>query len=339
MKAMLLSAPGVLEYVDAPHPGPPGADEVVMRVRAASVCGSDTHGYTGQGGRRVPPLIMGHEASGEVAELGSGVDSLRVGDRILMLPQIICMKGEPCLVGAFDQCLHRKVPGADLPGAFAEYVRIPARNALPLPDNTSFLQASLLEPLSVVVGGLSRVSLLPGATAAVVGAGPIGLIAVGVLALTNPRELIVFEPQPSRRQLAMEMGATLALDPKDPGVLDEVRRRTGGLGVDVCVEAAGITPTVATAVDVTRAGGSLVWLGNAGRTVEIDEFKVVWNQLNIHASLGVTRRSAQAALSILATGKLDIHKIVSLSVPLSEGVAAFHRTAQDPTIIKTVILP
>jgi L-iditol 2-dehydrogenase len=339
MKAMLLSAPGVLEYVDVPYPGPPAADELVMRVRATSVCGSDTHGYTGQGGRRIPPLIMGHEACGNVAELGIGVESHQIGERIFMLPQVICMKCAPCLMGAFDQCLHRLVPGADLPGAFAEYVRIPARNALPLPDGVSFLQASLLEPLSVVAGGLSRIRILPGGTAAVVGAGPIGLIAVGVLALTSPRELIVFEPQPSRRQLAVEMGATVALDPADIGVRDEVMRRTDGLGVDVCVEAAGISPTVATAVEITRAGGSLVWLGNAGRIVEIDEFKVVWNQLNIHASLGVTRESAQAAIHILATGKLKIERIVSLSVPLSDGVAAFHRTAQDPTIIKTVLLP
>jgi threonine dehydrogenase-like Zn-dependent dehydrogenase len=282
---------------------------------------------------------MGHEACGEVAEVGKEAGPHQVGERIFMLPQVTCMACAACLMGMFDQCTNRLVLGADLPGAFAEYVRIPSRNALPLPDSVPFIQASLLEPLSVVVKGLSRVNIASGGTAAVVGAGPIGLIAVGALALHSPRELIVFEPQPDRRQLALEMGATVALDPADAEARNEVMDRTAGVGVDVCVEAAGITATVATAVDITRAGGSLVWLGNAGRVVEIDEFKVVWNQLSIYASMGVTRQSAVAAIAMLGTGKLRVEKLVTLSVPLSEGVAAFHRTAKDPSIIKTVLLP
>lgn len=340
MKAMLLSAPGVLEYVDVPNPDPPAADEMIVRVRAVSVCGSDTHGYTvGKGGRRVPPLIMGHEACGEVAELGRDAGSHRVGERVFILPQVTCMACAACLMGVFDQCTHRLVLGADLPGACAEYIRIPARNAVPLPDSVPFVHAALLEPLSVVVKGLSRVNVAPGGTAAVVGAGPIGLLSVGVLAQHSPRELIVFEPQPDRRALALEMGATVALDPADANARKEMMDRTAGVGVDVSVEASGISPTVATAVDITRAGGSLVWLGNAGRVVEIDEFKVVWNQLSIYASMGVTRQSAQAAIALLSTGKLNVDKIVTLAVPLSEGVAAFHRTATDLSIVKTVFLP
>lgn len=338
MKAMLLTAPGMLEIVDLPDPRIEADDDVIVRVRAASVCGSDTHGYTGQGGRRVPPLVMGHEASGEVAAVGPAVSSVRAGDRVLVMPAISCLACASCVNGAYDACVDRKVYGADLPGSFAEYVRIKERAAIRIPDAVSFVQAALIEPLAVVVKGLARAHITAGDSAAVVGAGPIGLLAVAVLAQHRPRELVVLEPQQPRRELARSLGATLALDARDDDVA-EVRRRTDGLGTDVTVEAVGLTASVKTAVDVTRAGGQLVWLGNVGRVVEIDEFKVIWNQLTIHASVGVTRAAMLRSIALIASGAVPVERIVTQEVPLVDGVEAFHRTARDRTIVKTVLLP
>ena len=339
MRAMLLTAPSVLEIVDQPDPVLEGLDAVVVRVRAASVCGSDTHGYTGKGGRRVPPLVMGHEASGEVEAVGADVSNVKLGDRIFIMPMVWCGVCSACLAGAFDVCPNRKVYGADLPGAFAERVSIRARTAVKLPDDVTFLQAALIEPLAVVVKGTSRSTVHAGDTVAVVGAGPIGLLSIAVMAQHRPRHLIVLEPQATRRQLALAMGATIALDPNHPETLMQVRAMTGGQGVHVAVEAVGSSASVKTTVDVIAPGGQMVWLGNVGRVVEIDEFKVVWNSLTIHASVGVTRSAVVRAIELITSGAVEVERIVSLAVPLEEGVEAFHRTAQDPVVVKTVLLP
>jgi 2-desacetyl-2-hydroxyethyl bacteriochlorophyllide A dehydrogenase len=339
MKAVLLTAPGVLEYVDAPDPVLEADDDVLVRVGATSICGSDTHGYTGHGGRRVPPLIMGHETSGRVEAIGAGVSNVAVGDRIFVLPMLSCLRCPPCRAGAYDECTGRLVYGADLPGAFADLVRIKARAAVPIPDAVSFVQGALIEQTSVVVKGVSRATIAAGDSVAVVGAGPIGLLAVMLLNLHRPRDLVVVEPNEERRRKAVEFGATLAIDPTQVDPRTAVAEVTAGTGVHVCVEAAGITSSVAAAIDVTRPGGTMVWLGNTGRIVEIDEFKVVWNQLTIVASVGMTRASVRRAIELIESGAIPVERLVSLAVPLADGVAAFERTVRDMSVIKTVLLP
>jgi threonine dehydrogenase-like Zn-dependent dehydrogenase len=160
-----------------------------------------------------------------------------------------------------------------------------------------------------------------------------------VLALHRPRQLIVMEPLEARRELAAGMGASLTLDPTAEGALEAALSATDGLGVDVGVEAVGSTASVATTVDLVRGGGQMVWLGNVGRVVQIDEFKVVWNQLTIHASVGVTRASVQRAIQLIADGSVPVERILTLDVPLDEAVEAFHRTARDPQVVKTIIRP
>jgi L-iditol 2-dehydrogenase len=339
MKAMLLTAPGVLEYVDVPDPVLEADDDVIVRPGATSICGSDTHGYTGEGGRRVPPLIMGHETSGQVVAVGAGVSNVAVGDRIFMLPVLSCLRCQPCQAGAYDACTARKVLGADMPGAFAELVRIKARSAVPIPDAVSYIQGALVEQTSVVVKGLTRATIAAGDSLAVVGAGPIGLLAVLLLNLHRPRNLIVVEPDAGRRAKALELGATLAIDPAATDPWTAVAEVTRGVGVDVTVEAAGITPTVTTAVDVTRAGGTIVCLGNTARKIDFALFKVVWNQLTIVASMGMTRAHVTRAIELIETGALPVERLVNLSVPLSQSVAAFERTVHDMSVIKTMVLP
>ena len=208
MKALLLVEPGVLEYTDVPEPTIEAPTDAIVRVAAAGICGSDTHGYTVVGGRRVPPLIMGHEFCGTVVELGADARHLALGDRVFMMNKEVCGQCEACVAGAESLCQAGRVYGADLPGAFAERVRVSSRNAVALPASVSSEQGALVEPLSVVLHGLSRVNVQPGDSVAVVGAGVIGLLAVAVLALHNPRHLIVIEPNMARRGVAIRVGAT-----------------------------------------------------------------------------------------------------------------------------------
>jgi len=339
MRAMLLSAPSVLEIVELPDPAISREDDVLVRVRAASICGSDTHGYTGATGRRTPPLVMGHEATGEVVAVGPAVTAVAPGDRVFAMPMHWCGTCPACRNGAFDLCPERKVYGGDLPGAFAELFLISERTAIPIPDEVSYGQAALIEPLAVVIKGLARAHISAGDSAVVIGGGPIGLIATAVLALHQPRPLVVMEPLAMRRDIARRMGATLVLDPAAEDAAAQVEEATHRLGADVTVEAVGSTASVASAVNATRAGGQLVWLGNVGRVIEIDEFKVVWKQLTIHASVGVTRASVERAIRLIADGSVPVEHILTLDVPLGEAVEAFHRTARDPDVVKTIIRP
>lgn len=339
MKAILLTAPSELQYVDLDEPVLRADTDVIMDVGGVSICGSDTHGYTGKGGRRVPPLVMGHEACGTVRSVGSGVRNVIPGQRVFMMPMEVCLACAACEAGASDECTARRVYGGDLPGAFADRIRIAGRNAVPIPDSVSFIQGAVIEPLSVVTKGLSRVAVQPGDALAVIGGGPIGLLATAVLSLHRPRVLVVVEPNRVRRDVALSLGATHAIDPTAQDAPAAIMALTNGVGVDLAVEAAGITATVGVAVDSIRAGGTMVWLGNAGRVVEIDEFKVVWRQMTIHASVGVTRSSVDRAIALIADGSVPVERIVTVALPLSEGVAAFHRQAADQDIVKTVLLP
>jgi 2-desacetyl-2-hydroxyethyl bacteriochlorophyllide A dehydrogenase len=282
---------------------------------------------------------MGHEAAGEVVEVGRSVRATKPGDRVFIMPMEWCGACDECLRGAFELCPDRRVYGGDLPGAFAELFRARERTVVPIPEDVSFEQAALIEPLAVVVKGLSRASIEAGASVAVVGGGPIGLIATALLALHGPRRLVVLEPLEARREIAMRMGATHALDPTAADAAEAIEAAIGGAGADLVVEAVGSTASVASAVDVAAGGGQLVWLGNVGRVVEIDEFMVVWKSLTIHASVGVTRRSVERAIELIAEDAVPVKNILTLSVPLDEAVEAFHRTADDPDVVKTIIRP
>jgi len=339
MKALLLVEPGILEFTDVPEPTIGAPTDAIVQVAAAGICGSDTHGYTVVGGRRVPPLIMGHEFCGTVVELGADARHLALGDRVFMMNKEVCGQCEACVAGAESLCQAGRVYGADLPGAFAERVRVSSRNAVALPASVSSEQGALVEPLSVVLHGLSRVNVQPGDSVAVVGAGVIGLLAVAVLALHNPRHLIVIEPNMARRGVAIRVGATTAVDPTAVSPDSVIKDLTDGSGVDVVVEAAGVTATVGTAIAVVRHGGVVVWLGNAAQAVEIAEFQVVWKQLTLAASVGMTRDSVRRAIAIIDQGRIATQEIISDVVPLSEGVAAFHRQARNNDVVKTILLP
>lgn len=338
MKALLLVAPGILEYTDVPEPEIVTPTDAIVQVTAAGICGSDTHGYTTVGGRRVPPLIMGHEFCGTVVELGTDAGHLALGEPVFMMNKEVCGRCAACVEGAESLCQAGRMYGADLPGVFAERVRVASRNAVALPASVSPEQGALVEPLSVITHGLSRVNIRPGDAVAVVGAGVIGLLAVAVLALYNPRHLIVIEPNLARRGVAMRVGATTVVDPTAVAPGSVVKDLTDGSGVDVVVEAAGISATVGTAIDVVRHGGVVVWLGNAERTVDIAEFQVVWKQLTLAASVGMTRESVRRAIGLIDRGQVTTQEIISDVVPLSEGVAAFHRQARDPDVVKTVLV-
>ncbi len=212
MKALLLTKYRSLEIADLPVPLP-GPDEVLIRVAACGICGSDVHGYDGSSGRRIPPLVMGHEAAGVVASLGAEVKNVFEGDRVTFDSTIYCGACAYCARGEVNLCDNRQVLGVSCgdyrrAGAFAEFVLVPARIVYRLPDSLSFEEAAMLEAVSVAIHAVSLIPIAPDSSALVFGAGTIGLLALQALRAAGCSRVFISDVDPTRLKLAQELGAT-----------------------------------------------------------------------------------------------------------------------------------
>ena len=213
MKALLLSSPGALAVVDVDTPSP-AAGEVLVRVVACGVCGSDVHGFTGSTGRRIPPIVMGHEAAGTVEAVGPGVADLPVGSRVALDSTVSCGACEYCTTERENLCTHRQVLGVSCGiyrrhGCFAEYVCVPRRILHRIPDSVDFVSAALLEPLTIALHAVNLGDAGPGTrSAVVVGAGTIGLACVAALKARGVRRIAAIDFDGSRLAEARRLGAT-----------------------------------------------------------------------------------------------------------------------------------
>src|SRR5437773_4013045 len=240
MKALLLSQYRQLEITDLPRPEP-GPDDVLVRVAACGICGSDVHGYDGSSGRRITPIVMGHEAAGRIAGIGAEVKGFAVGDRVTFDSTIYCGACGPCRRGEMNLCDSRQVLGVSCSdyrraGAFAEYVAVPSRIVYRLPDNLSFAEAAMLEAVSVAIHAVSLAPLSAGSTALVVGAGMIGLLIVQVLRAAGCSRILVTDIDSSPLKLAQDVGAHTVLS-ATLDVARQVGELTRGAGVDAAIEA------------------------------------------------------------------------------------------------------
>jgi len=343
MKALVMTAYGRLEYLDvaAPEIGP---GDVLVRVKACGICGSDVHGLGGSTGRRLPPVIMGHEASGLIAATGSEVRGLLAGARVAFDPNIFCGACYFCRRGKPNICDQRRYLGVScaefrMDGAFAEYVALPQRVIYPIPDAVSFEQAALLEPLSVVVHAVGRLAPQLGDRALVIGAGAIGLFTVQVLRLAGCERIMVTDLDPGRLELARQLGAdeTIAADP--PGVVEAVLRQTDGRGADVVVDAVGTATTVGLAVECARRAGSVGLTGNLSPAAELPLQRVVMRELTVRGSC-YSSSEYPASLALLAQGRIDVNRLISAVVPLSEAGAWFAKLKGGRSgLLKVVVTP
>lgn len=343
MKALVLKEYGrlVIEEVPKPVLQP---DEVLVRVRACGICGSDVHGMDGSTGRRIPPLIMGHEASGEIAETGPQVRGWKPGDRVTFDSTVYCGKCWHCRRGEINLCDDRRVLGVSCAeyrrhGAFAEYVAVPERILYRLPDNLAFEQAALVEAVSVAVHAVERAPLPVNASVAVVGAGMIGLLVIQVLRIKGCGAIIAIDVDGGRLELARRLGATAAVPAGSPGVAEAVRRLSHGRGVDAAFEVVGTGATVKTAIDCVRKGGSVTLVGNLDAKVEIPLQVVVTRQITL---LGTCASAGEypASLELIAGGKVSVAAFISATPPLEEGPGWFDRLyAREKGLMKVVLKP
>lgn len=341
MKALTLTAYKNLVYGDVPDPTV-SDDEVLVRVRACGICGSDVHGMDGSTGRRLPPIIMGHEAAGVIAGVGKHVTEWKPDDRVTFDSTVFCGACWYCQRGLINLCDHRRVLGVSCEdyrqhGAFAEYVALPQRILYRLPDSVSFEQAAMVEPVSVAVHAVERTPVSLGDTALVVSAGMIGLLVVQALRVAGCGKIIAVDLEQEKLKLALTLGADIGLKADDCDVAREVRSQTQGRGADVALEVIGLTPSINSAVASLRKGGWLTLVGNFRPSVEIPLQAVVTRQLTL-AGTCANSGEVPACLEMLGRGAIKTDALVSATPPLAEGAAWFNRLYdREPGLLKVIL--
>lgn len=320
------------------------SDEVLVRVRACGICGSDVHGMDGSSGRRIPPIIMGHEAAGEIAQVGNGVTGWKAGDRVTFDSTVYCGDCWYCRRGKINLCENRRVLGVSCGdyrrhGAFAEYVAVPQRILYRLPDNLSFEQAAMVEAVSVAMHAVKRTPLSDVASVVVVGTGMIGLLVVQVLRVAGCKQIVAIDLEEGKLQLAKKLGATHTLKADEPDLVEKIRALTEGRGADAAFEVVGLAPTVKTAIESVRKGGSVTLVGNLKPQVDLPLQAVVTRELTLFGTCGSAGEYPEC-LDLIASGRINVTEFVSATAPLEEGAHWFERLyAGEKGLMKVLLKP
>jgi L-iditol 2-dehydrogenase len=341
MKALMLSEYKHLKLLDLPQPEP-AEDEVLIRVAACGICGSDVHGYDGSTGRRIPPIVMGHEASGTVVECGSSVTAFHTGDRVTFDSTVSCGKCPFCRRGEVNLCDRREVIGVSCgdyrrAGAFAEYITVPRRIVYRLPDSIPFAEAAMLEAVSVALHAV-RVSGVVEETALIIGAGMIGLLTLQAARAAGWPRILIADVDATRLRLAESLGATEVLHLSGAELAKEVVRRTGS-GVDLVLEAVGRNETVLAAIDSVRKSGIVTLIGNITPQVTLPLQAVVSRQLRLQGTAASAGEYPQA-IEMVSRGEIQLKQLISAVAPLEEGPRWFERLySHEPNLMKIVLTP
>ena len=326
----------------------PAEGEIIVRVRAALTCGTDLKVYRrGYHAKMLkPPIPFGHELAGEVASVGAGVTRFRAGDRVVALNSAPCGACDFCRWGQENLCDDLLFNN----GAYAEYIRIPARivekNTLLVPDALALEHAAMTEPLACVLHGMDETGIQPGQQIAVIGAGPIGLMFIH-LAHKMGAEVIAVVKRAAQAETAKKFGAGYAVEATSPAeTIAAVRALTRhGRGADAVIEAVATPQTWQWAVEMVRKGGAVNFFGGcaAGTTVELDTNRLHYNNLTLHASFHHRPSVCRRALDWIASGELDCAGFLTARKPLAEIVSVFsemmNRSGDAAANIKTVMVP
>ena len=343
MKALVLSQVNHFEIQDMPCPEV-GNNDVLIQVMACGICGSDVHGMDGSSGRRRPPIVMGHEASGVIAEVGQSVTDWRVGDRVTFDSTVYCNQCHFCQQGKINLCDQRRVLGVSCDeyrrhGAFADYVAVPQHILYRLPEAVSFVQGAMVEAVSIAVHAVKRTHLTAGDTAVVIGTGVIGLLVVQALRSQGCAQVIAVDIDPNKLSLAEQLGAHVTLNPGKVNLIQEIQTRTQGRGADLAFEAVGLVTTLKNAIAVLRKGGQLALVGNLAAQVEFPLQTVVTRELTVLGSCA-SCGEYPLCLDLMAAGKIKVDPLISAKAPLVDGGQWFKRLyGRERGLIKVILEP
>jgi L-iditol 2-dehydrogenase len=343
MKALVLEKYMQLVYKDVAAPELKD-NEVLVKIKAVGICGSDVHGMDGSTGRRIPPIIMGHEASGVIEQTGPAVTGWKTGDRVTFDSTIYKQDDWFTRRGMYNLSDDRMVLGVSTPefkknGAFAEYVTLPQHILSAIPDNVSFTEAALTEPASVALHAIYLAGLHEHDTVLVIGTGMVGMFVIQLLKTKGCKNIIAVDTDPDRLILATQSGADHIFTPDDPALPDTLNALTENRGADIAFEVVGITATIQKSIDLLRKGGTLVLVGNISPAVEIPLQKVVARQLKLQGSCAINGEYPEI-LQLISEGKLNVKSILSAEAPLSEGAEWFNRLYnKEKGLMKVILKP
>jgi L-iditol 2-dehydrogenase len=343
MKALVLKEYNLFSLENVPMPKC-GVNDVLVRIKSCSICGSDIHGMDGSTGRRIPPLIMGHEASGVIEMVGSNVQNFKAGDRVTFDSTVYCGYCEYCRLGQVNLCDNRRVLGVScddykLDGAFAEYVTVPQHIVYPLPNNITFDEAAMVEPLSIALHAVKRSNVSINDTAMVIGSGMIGLLVIQLLKIAGCKKVIAVDILQSRLDMANKFGASVLLNSNEIDVSTEINKLTSNKGVDIAFEVVGITSSLKTAIASVKKGGSVILVGNLKKEVDLPLQSVVTRQITLSGSCA-SSLEYEDCLDLIASGRVDVQSFISAVVPLQEGADWFQRLYRgDPSLMKVILKP
>lgn len=335
MRAAVLREPGnvVIEERPVPRAGP---GQVVVRVRAVGVCGSDTHYYEhGRIGRFVveAPLVLGHEAAGEVTELGPGVTRLAVGDRVSIEPGVPDLTCGQCLAGRYNLCPNMRFFGTPpVDGAFAEYVVVHEAFAHPVPASVGDDAAALLEPLSVGIWACMKGRVTAGSRVLITGAGPIGLVSVAAALAFGAIEVVVSDVNPVRLALAEELGATTVIDAREASVTDLHRPP------EVLLECSGHPPAIGEAIRALDRAGRAVLVGMGGDEILLPLSVIQERELELTGTFRYAGTWPRA-IALLASGRIDLDRLVTGTYRLDQAEEALTAGRRDQRSVKVVVHP
>ncbi|OYD06822.1 galactitol-1-phosphate 5-dehydrogenase [Paludifilum halophilum] len=330
MNALKLYGVGDLRHEQVKPPVIDEENEVIIRVKAAGICGSDLSRYR-KLGPYIEGMVWGHEFTGVVETVGKEVTHVSPGDRIAACPAIVCGKCEPCLKGVPSQCMNLTVMGSRQPGCFAEFTKLPAANVWPLPDAISDDMAALIEPSAVAVHGLYRTDLRPGGSMAVLGCGNIGLLSIQWARLFGAKTVYAIDMDPEKLSVAKQMGADVIINPQEKSAYEQLMEYTDQKGVDVAVESAGSPFTSAEVLALPCKGGEVVFMGIPYEGVRIERFffeRIVRNELRVYGSWNAVSapfpgKEWTTTLHMMRTGQLNVRPMITHRLPLREGVQVF----------------
>jgi 2-desacetyl-2-hydroxyethyl bacteriochlorophyllide A dehydrogenase len=315
VKAAVLYGKGDVRLASLPDPRP-GPEEVLIRVRACGVCGTDNSLFKGDYPASYP-VVIGHEFAGEVVEVGAAVRGLAAGDRVTADPNRVCQTCAYCRAGREHLCQNLSSMGVHRDGADAEYCLSPASNVYRIPDSLSFEEAAFCEPLACAVHGVDLAGVRLGDTVLIIGAGPMGNLIVQLAAHAGAAKVIVSEPIALRRERAAQSGATHLVDPARQDVGRELGK-VQSIGADVVFEVAGNSEAQASCVSLARKGGTIVFfgVGPQGRMIPVSPFLINENELTIRGSFNNPFATSRA-VELLASGACRVAGLISHRLPLS----------------------
>jgi L-iditol 2-dehydrogenase len=341
MKALVLEEYNKLVYKDVPDPQILH-DEVLVRVKACGICGSDVHGLDGSTGRRVPPLVMGHEASGTIEAKGPGVEKWKTGDRVTFDSTVYPLDDWFTLEGRYNLSDNREVLGVSpgdykRNGAFAEFIAIPQHILYKIPDSVTFEQAAMVEAAAVALHAVNLSGMKTGNSCVVTGAGMIGIFVIKLLKIAGAGKIIAVDNNAKKLISAQKSGAENIFDPSEKNLGEKIKDLTNSHGADISFEVVGKNETVNIAVDIVRKGGTVVLIGNTAKIIEFPLQKVVTKELKVQGSCAI-RGEYEVILKLLENKRLIVDDQISAVAPLSEGAIWFRRLYNKEGDLGKVIL-